>query len=469
VDRRGHAEYYGIGLKDAPWRCAVRAHPRVLALLTTLLLGLTACGGVGGDSPGDSSGKITLTTMGFGLPDEHATARVDVYRKDHSDVDVRINEGAFDEQQFLSAVASDSPPDLVYLDRNKLGSFAARGALQPLDDCVRSHNVDLSQFQQSTVEQVTFDGKTFGLPEFAQVRLLIINNAVVREAGLNPEQISTSDWAALATLSKQLAKVSGGRVERIGFDPKVPEFLPLWAKANGVELVSDDGKTVRLNDPKTIEAAQFATDLVAQQGGWGQFKSFRDSFDLFGARNQYVTGQLGAMVFESFYINTLAANSPDVDVTIAPFTDRQGQPVTTAAGQAWAIPKGAKHPEQACDFLVTMTATDSWVTAAKARKDALAKQGKPYSGTYTANRLADEKIFAEVYDAKGNRLIDAGVEVARSLQDKTFAWPANPAGAELLKVWESAMNRVLTGQQTAAAAMNQAQQEADTAIARAGK
>jgi multiple sugar transport system substrate-binding protein len=445
------------------------AHPRVPVSLAAALLVVTACGGVGNDTSGDSAGKTTITTMGFGLPDEHATARVDVYRKAHSDVDVRVNEGAFDEQQFLSAVASDSPPDLVYLDRDKLGSFAARGALRPLDDCVRRHNVDLSQFRPTTVEQVTFDGKTFGLPEFAQVRLLIINNAVLREAGLRPEQVSTSDWTALPAVASQLAKVTGGGVERIGFDPKVPEFLPLWAKANGIELVSDDGKTVRLNDPRTIEAAQFTADLVARQGGWGQFKSFRETFDLHGARNQYVTGQLGAMVIESWYINTLAANSPDVDITIAPFTDRQGQPVTTAGGQAWAIPTGARHPDQACDFLVTMTATDTWVTAAKARRDALAKQGRPYSGTYTANRAADEKIFAEVYDAKGNRLIDAGVEVARSLQDKTFAWPANPAGAELLKVWESAMNRVLTGQQTAQAAMQQAQQEADTAIARAGK
>ncbi|MEU4251410.1 SEFIR domain-containing protein, partial [Amycolatopsis sp. NPDC026612] len=27
---------------------------------------------------------------------------------------------------------------------------------------------------------------------------------------------------------------------RIGFDPKIPEFLPLWAKANGVQMLSDD-------------------------------------------------------------------------------------------------------------------------------------------------------------------------------------------------------------------------------------
>ena len=28
---------------------------------------------------------------------------------------------------------------------------------------------------------------------------------------------------------------------RLGVDPKLPEFLPLWAKANGADLVSEDG------------------------------------------------------------------------------------------------------------------------------------------------------------------------------------------------------------------------------------
>jgi multiple sugar transport system substrate-binding protein len=79
-----------------------------------------------------------LTTLGFGLVDEIASSRVDVFRTKHPDVDLRINEGAFDAQQFLSAVASGRSPDLVYLDRELIGSYAHRGALQPLTSCVDS-------------------------------------------------------------------------------------------------------------------------------------------------------------------------------------------------------------------------------------------------------------------------------------------------------------------------------------------
>jgi multiple sugar transport system substrate-binding protein len=73
----------------------------------------------GGDQ-GTVSG--TLSTFGFSLPDEIATTRVDTFKKAYPQVQVKITEGGFDEQQFLSAVASGSPPDLVYVDREIIGT-----------------------------------------------------------------------------------------------------------------------------------------------------------------------------------------------------------------------------------------------------------------------------------------------------------------------------------------------------------
>ena len=442
---------------------------RYASLLASAALLLAGCGGVGsGDQPSSSGGKSQITTMGFGLPDEHATARVDAFREANPDVEVRVNEGGFDEQQFLASVASNQPPDALYIDRNKLGSLAVRGAVEPIDDCIEQQKVDLGQFREQAVKQVQLDGKTYGLPEFYSVRVLIINNAAVREAGLQPQDVSTTDWGKLSQLAGQLMKADGGKLTRIGFDPKIPDFLPMWAKANGADLISEDGRTAQLDSPEVLEAAQTTIALIQQQGGWAGFKAFRDSWDFHGANNEYVTGQLAAMPMESWYINTLAANSPNVDVTIAPFTDRNGDPISYATGQAWAIPKGAKNRDAACKFITTMTKTDTWVRAANARKEALAKEGKPYSGTYTANKEADEKIFDEVYSAQDNKIIDAGVKVVLDVQDDAAALPGSPAGAEVIKAYEGAVNRALNGQQPIADALKQAQSEATEAIERAG-
>ena len=441
-------------------------------LLACAALSFAACGGVGSDGGGNQSsgggGKSQITTMGFGLPDEHATARVDAFKEANPDVSVQVNEGGYDEQQFLAAVASDQPPDALYVDRAKIGSLAARGAIEPIDDCLQQQGVDLGNYREQAVKQVQLDGKTYGMPEFYMVRVLIINNPAVSEAGLKPKDVSTTDWQRLSQITGQLAKIEGGKLSRIGFDPKIPDFLPLWAKANGAELVSEDGQTAQLDSPEVIEAAQATLALIQQQGGWAEFKAFKDSWDFFGAKNQYVTGQLAAMPIEAWYINTLAANSPDVDITIAPFTDRDGKDLTYASGQAWALPKGGKNREAACKFITTMTKTETWLKAANARKAALAKDNKPYSGTYTANKEADEQIFKDIYDAKDNKIIDAGVKVALDIQEDAYAMPGSPAGAEIVKAYEGAINRALNGQQSIEEALKQAQSEATEALERAG-
>ncbi|WP_260478671.1 extracellular solute-binding protein [Kibdelosporangium aridum] len=431
-----------------------------LAAVAMLAAGCAGLGASSDDAPN------VLTTMGFGLPDEHATARVEVFRSQHPDIDLRITEGAFDEQQFLSAVASGEPPDLVYADRIKLGGFAARGAVQPIDDCLRRHRVDLSVFRPAAVRQVTVDGQTYGLPDFATAKLLIINNPAVRAAGIDPARMSATDWPLLAEQARALTALADGRLRRIGFDPKLPDFVPLWAKANGIELISPDGRSANLDDPKVAEALRFTTDLVKAQAPWATFKALKDGFDEFGAGNQYAKDQLAAMPMDSFYINTLATNSPGVDVTVKPFTDRAGNAFTELGGQAWAIPKGAAHPEHACDFLVTMTAKDTWVTAAKARRAGLAAKGRPYGGTFTANREADAEIFATVYRPQGNRIIEQGVPVVLSLQEKAFALPPSPAAPDLVRAWRSAAVRVLTGEQTVERALADAQREADLALRR---
>jgi multiple sugar transport system substrate-binding protein len=441
---------------------------RLLAVAAALSLAAAGCGGVGREEePKSKAGQGTLTTFGFSLPDEIATTRVDAFKKANPQVQVKITEGGFDEQQFLSAVASGSPPDLVYLDREIIGTYATRGAIVPLDDCVRSAGIDMGQFRPAAAQQVTVNGKVYGIPEFYSVRVVIINNKAVADAGLTPADLATNDWAKLTSVAAKLTKTQGGKLRRIGFDPKIPEFLPMWVRANGASMLSDDGRTARLDDPKVREALEATVGIVEANGGWSKLKGLRDSFDFFGAKNEYARDQLGGMPMEDWYLNVLAENSPDVDITVTPFQDRQGRPLTFATGNAWAIAKGAKNPDAACSFMKTMTDPATWVAAAKARAAARAKEKLPYTGTYTANRVADERIFKEVYKPSGNAKFDQGVQTLLAVQDAAFSTPPSPAGAEFQKAWQDAVNRVLAGQQQPAAALQQAQRRTQAALDKA--
>src|SRR5699024_11703354 len=61
--------------------------------------------------------------------------------------------------------------------------------------------------------------------------------------------------------SEATYRSSGGDLEVIGFDSKLPEFLLLWAKANGADLISDDARTAQLDHPKVVEALDFANEI----------------------------------------------------------------------------------------------------------------------------------------------------------------------------------------------------------------
>jgi len=122
-------------------------------------------------------------------------------------------------------VASKTPPDLVYMERRLLGTYAAKKALVPLTDCVEQEKIDLSQFRPAAVTEATLNGALYGMPEFYNNRVLMINNTAFADAGLDPASFSTADWPTLKEATAKLFKANGSKLQRIGFDPKIPEFL----------------------------------------------------------------------------------------------------------------------------------------------------------------------------------------------------------------------------------------------------
>ncbi|MBN2472442.1 MAG: extracellular solute-binding protein [Anaerolineae bacterium] len=405
-----------------------------------------------------------LAVMGFGVGDEIASVRVDYATAAYPDLEVNITEGALDGQQFLTAVASGNSPDLVYMGRDVISTYIARGALLPLTDCIDSQAIDMSQYRQPAVDQVTFDGEVYGLPEFFNIIVVIANLAALEEAGLTLDDVDLSDWDNIAMLNETLTRFDGDTLTRIGFDPKLPEFLPLWAAANGVGMISDDGRTAQLDDPAIIEALEFSAGLHEAAGGRQDFIAFRDTWDFFGGSNQFVADQLGIFPMEQWYANVLVGASPDAPIAFMPFTGRDGEILSYATGNTWAIPRGTSNYEGACAFAKAMTSVDAWVAAAEARAAMRAEQGTTNTGVYTGNVWADEIIWNEIMEPSGNEAFDSGVQVILSTMDAAYTIPSNPAGAEFKQAWQDAVNRVLNGEQTAAESLAQAQAEAQAAL-----
>lgn len=409
----------------------------------------------------------TLNVLGFTQGDEIAKVRVDTFIEKYPQVELVMTEGSLDTQQFLTAVASGNVPDLIYTNRDVLSTYATRGALLPLEDCVNRQGIDMSQYRESAVAQVTVAGSLYGIPEFFNIITVLVNDKALADAGVAIEDIDTSDWDKIQEVNEKLTRITDGEVTRIGFDPKLPEFLPLWVAANGGAMLSDDGRTALLDDPKVVEALEYAVALHEPAGGRQDFMAFRDTWDFFGSQNQFMSDQLGAFPMEQWYVNVLVGSSPDVELTVLPFLTREGDPITYATGNTWAIPRGSKNLDAACAFMKTVTSPEAWAAAAQTRADMRAEEGTTFTGVYTANKLADEIIFGEIMQPSGSEVFDAAVKVLVEVQDYAFSMPASPAGSEFRQAWQDAVNRVLAGEQTATEALAQAQQEAQDALDKA--
>jgi multiple sugar transport system substrate-binding protein len=413
------------------------------------------------DSEAELSG--TVQVMGFGAGDEIATVRLDRAKEELGEAQVKLVEGDLDIQQFLSSVASGEPPSLVYAERSQIGTFASRGAVVPLTECVEGEGIDTSVFRESALAEVTFDDEVYGIPEFNVVQLTQANADLLEQSGHTIEDVNGSDWGSILAANKDLMKMEGGNLATIGYDSKLPEFLPLWAKANGADLISEDGRTAQLDDPAVVEALEFAVSVYDAQGGFGEVKALRDSADFFGDGNQFASGTLGAMPMEQWYVNVLNDVSPDAPMAFDTVRDVQGEPIAWASGSAWAIPKGSPDPEAACRMARVMTETDSWMAAAEERASLREEEGGLFTGILTANEEADEAI-REMAPTDGDSAWSQAVAAMYEANDHTFAMPANPAGDEFEQAWQDEVNRVLTGDKEPADALADAQQAAQEAL-----
>jgi len=448
-------------MRAARWLVGVAAAASV-ATLSGCAVGIGASGDPAVDYDPDAQLSGTLEVMGFSGVDEVATARMELAESALGDVDVRLSEGELDLQQFLSAAASGQPPDLVYASRDQIGSLAARGAIVPLEACIDGEGIDTGMFVPAALAQVTLDGAVYGIPEFNTVQLTMANASLLDAAGLSIEDVDGSSWEAMSAANTALAVTGPSGLSVIGVDSKLPEFLPLWAKANGADLISADGRTAQLDDPRVVEALEWAASIYADQGGFGAVKAFRDAADFFGAGNQFASGTLGAMPMEQWYVNVLNEVSPDAPMAFDTVRDRDGATLAYSTGSAWAIPAGAEHAAAACRWARVMTSLDAWQAAAEARVEARSAEGKPFTGILTGNADADALVRELV--TPGGEPWDSAVDAMYEANEHAFSLPANPADAEFESAMQDAVNAVLEGRASPQDALAQAQATAQAAL-----
>jgi multiple sugar transport system substrate-binding protein len=459
-----------------------------LPFLAALLLVLSACGpnrnddedeangnaGAASGSAGttaelDARGDIFVYGYSYENGDEIATTRVDLFTEQYPDVDPTYSESSFAPQELLTALQGSDPPDVIRMPRNVIGSYIQRGIFEPMDECLTKTAVDPGLYREEAIQQLSVDGTLYALPEAYLVRAWLIDNVVFEEAGLDPASFDWSDWDAIrdanATILESTEALVG--IDAKVSDPLTADMFPMWVAANGGQLVADDG-TPQLNSAEAVEALEFVASMIEPYGSHADFLDARgQTGDFFGAENPFALHTEGAFPMQQFYLNVLA-QSPEVEITAAPFLTREGDPITWADGDAIGIAAASDNKDAACAFVTSVLSTDAWVAAAEARRDLAESDGAPNLGTVTGNIEADEIIFSEIVDLSEYPVFEAAVESYLSVQDAAFVLPPSPASEEIQLAWATAVDDVLNGNADAQSALDQAQTDAEDAVDQAG-
>ena len=426
-----------------------------------------ASGGAVGEL--EASGEIFVYGMSYENADEIATTRIDYAAEQYPDVEPTFSESSFNAQELLTALQGSDPPDVIRMPRNVIGTYIQRGIFEPMDTCLQQTGVDPANYREAAIQQLTTDGTLYALPEAYAVRAWLIDNVLFEEAGLDPASFDWSDWDAIREANITILENTEAKV---GIDAKVSDpasadMFPMWVWANGGELVAEDG-TPQLNSAEAVEALEFVASMVEPYGGHTEFLDARgQTGDFFGAENQFALHLEGAFPMQQFYLNTLS-QSPDVDISAAPFLTRDGDPITWADGDAIGIAADSDNKDAACAFVTSVLSTEAWVAAAEARQALREEEGAPNLGTVTGNIEADEIIFSEIVDLSEYPVFQDAVDVYLGLQDEALFIPQSPASEEVQLAWATAVDSVMNGDASAQEALDQAQQEAEDAIAGAG-
>ncbi len=270
----------------------------------------------------------------------------------------------------VAAVAAGSGmPDVIVEDRPMLPQRARDEVATSLQPFIERDGMDSSQFWPFTWQEATYEGEVYGIPFETDLRVLFWNKQLFQEAGLDPNS-PPETWDELLEYADKLdVKNEDGTYKRIGFFPLWNAGPDFWSYTTGHTFVQNGAPVV--DDPKVIETLAWVKTWVDRYGGWQNVQNFKAQFG--AAPNDVFMANGTAMIVDvagyhsqlSFYrpYTTFADGSRTRMEWGISFIPYKAVKSDWSGGFALSIPKGARNPEAAWEFIKCMAGPEvqiSW-------------------------------------------------------------------------------------------------------------
>ncbi len=213
--------------------------------------------------------KLVLWEFDNGPDTPSMTSIINNFNKSQSSVevvDVNINYQSLGQKILLSIAAGGKGGPGIFTTGSDVSQYVQQNALANLDDFYTNPAFTNSKAVLPAISKATqIKGHTYAMPENYFDELMCYNKDLFAKAGVQPPKT----WDEFATVANKLTIIKNGRPVQyaiaLGDQSDNGSVLAalLWNGGGGV--VSDDGKTSLLGDPKTISAVQFWVNGVKNE------------------------------------------------------------------------------------------------------------------------------------------------------------------------------------------------------------
>ncbi len=346
-----------------------------------------------GDPPAVNSNispeKITLEVwldLDFTRDDDLFEEIAKDFEKAYPQVKVNIQsftQGSIPEK-ISQAVLTGTPPDVV---QGHVYAMAGQGLAEPLDDFWQEWGQEQqAQFLPAALAEVTWDDTLYGIPLDVYTLVLLYNQSHFDEAGL-PYPQGNYDLFSFRQAAAILTRPGQNRYG-LGFTTD-PQYVYAWlAGAGGDVLVGtkEEELSLTLNSETNVDALRFLTNMAAV--GYGPPPTTRPK-DYEDAREQFLEGHISMYIGGPWDIHLIQSSNPDFPLGVdqLPKTPAGDSAASVFGSSGLFIPRGARHPEVAFEFMKWLTSDRYSIPMARRLGRYPAKSWLQTSPYFTENLL----------------------------------------------------------------------------------
>jgi len=367
---------------------------------------------------------------------------LDEFHATHPNIRVVLERGS-NEGALITAFVGGAAPDLIQGVGPWATALGPRGILLPLDQFIDGPNgFPRSDFVDDLWSFSVVGGKTYQLAVDSNERALFVSTDAALSSGIDPNA-PIRDWNDLLDWARKMTLRSGDEVTRWGFDMNQENGGSRWhwVWLNDGELFSEDKSRATFDHPNTIEALQWAYDMVHT------YRVAPVPGTVSGStRANFRSGKYAMVVTASSFIPELEQAGIDF-VTKAgpPGPGKYGGRFSGATSSMMGIVSSTKHPDEAWTFL-------RWLYYEKGLAFAEDRGGIPY----LLEGLRSGKYQSQPWNAFAESILTFNPRNAYMYGVSESDW---------LPQFQAAWDATIRGQQAANVVLQQAQDAVNARLA----